>query len=125
VGRRGRRFHDRLFLVDLRGRRNPPRDGEDRERLAQHLRDQGVESLIVDPFGRAFTGSSHNDAGEVGAWLAELDRWARADVGARDVILSAHAGWNGERTRGASALEDWADTTITLVRDHDDDQLRT
>ena len=40
------------------------------------------------------------------------------------LILTAHAGWNGERTRGASALEDWADVVITLVRDPDNDQVR-
>jgi len=39
-------------------------------------------------------------------------------------VLAAHAGWDGERTRGSSALEDWADVIVTLVRDHDDDQLR-
>ena len=37
-------------------------------------------------------------------------------------MLSAHAGWNGERTRGASALEDWADVIITLTRDDEDDR---
>jgi hypothetical protein len=45
-----------------------------------------------------------------------LDQFARAEVGARDVVLSAHAGWNGERTRGASALEDWADSIITMTK---------
>ncbi len=40
------------------------------------------------------------------------------------MVLSAHAGWNGERTRGASALEDWADSIVTLTRDPDDDQVR-
>ncbi len=108
---------DRLVLVNLRGRRNPLRHPEDRERLARQLREREVESLLVDPFGRAYTGQSQNDSGEVGAWLVDLDLFARAEVGARDLILSAHAGWNGERTRGASALEDWADSIITLTRD--------
>jgi len=115
---------DRLVLVNLRGRRNPLGNTEDRERLATLLRTHDVESVIVDPFGRAFTGQSQNDSGEVGAFLAGLDRWARADVGAKDVVLAAHAGWDGERTRGASALEDWADSIVTLVRDKDDDQVR-
>jgi hypothetical protein len=35
--------------------------------------------------------------------------------------LTAHAGWDGERTRGASALEDWADSIITLTRDSGED----
>ena len=115
---------DRLLLVNLRGRRNPLGNAEDRKRLADVLREYEVESLIVDPFGRAYSGQSQNDSGEVGAWLATLDRWARGDCGVRDVVLTAHAGWDGERTRGASALEDWADSIITLVRDKDDDQVR-
>jgi len=115
---------DRLYLVNLRGRRNPLGNAEDRDQLAEQLRQHEVESLIVDPFGRAFVGKSQNDSGEVGAWLASLDRWARGDCGVQDVILTAHAGWEGERTRGASALEDWADSIVTLVRDKDDEQVR-
>jgi len=114
---------DRLFLVNLRGRRNPLGNVEDRERLVELLRARDVSILIVDPFGRAYTGASQNDPGEVGAWLAELDRFA-ADVGATETVLAAHAGWNGERTRGSSALEDWADSIVTLVRDPDDDSQR-
>jgi hypothetical protein len=37
------------------------------------------------------------------------------------VVLSAHAGWNGERARGASALEDWADSIITMTKDDSED----
>ena len=115
---------DRLYLVNLRGRRNPFNLDADREHLAERLRAHEVESLIVDPFGRAYTGKSQNDPGEVGAWLADLDRFARGDAGIADVILAAHAGWDGERTRGASALEDWADVVVTLVRGRDDGQER-
>jgi hypothetical protein len=112
---------DRFFLVNLRGRRNPLGDPEDRGRLAQLLRQRGTETLLVDPFGRAYTGQSQNDSGEVGGWLVELDRFTRNDVGARDLILTTHAGWNQERTRGSSALEDWADSIITMVKDDSDD----
>lgn len=115
---------DRLVLVNLRGRRNPLGNAADREALATLLRSHDVESVICDPFGRAFTGTSQNDSGEVGAFLASLDGWARGDVGAKDVVLAAHAGWDGERTRGSSALEDWADSIVTLARDKDDDQVR-
>lgn len=117
--------HDRLLLVNLRGRRNPFADPADRGRLAQLLRSHDVESLIVDPFGRAYTGTSQNDPGEVGSWLIELDQFARQDgAGCTDVILAAHAGWNGERSRGSTALEDWADSIITITRDADDDRKR-
>ena len=112
---------DRFFLVNLRGRRNPLADLEDRGRLAQLLRQRGTETLLVDPFGRAYTGQSQNDSGEVGGWLVELDRFTRNDVGARDLILTTHAGWNHERTRGSSALEDWADSIITMIKDDSED----
>jgi AAA domain len=108
---------DRLYVVNLRGRSNPFAHEEDLVALAALLRQHDVEALATDPFGRAYTGKSQNDPGEVGAWLADLDRFARGDVGATDLILSAHAGWEGERTRGSSALEDWPDAIVTIVRD--------
>jgi AAA domain len=107
---------DRLYQVNLRGRRNPLSHPGDRAKLAARLRSHEVESLIVDPFGRAYTGSSQQDNGEVGAWVIDLDLFARAEAGVADLILTVHAGWNQERTRGASALEDWADTILTLTR---------
>ena len=110
---------DRLFLVNLRGRRNPLANPVDRARLAGLLRAQRVEMLIVDPFGRAYSGASQNDAGEVYGWLVQLDQFARAEVGALDLVLTTHAGWDGERSRGSSALEDWADVIITMTRDKD------
>lgn len=33
------------------------------------------------------------------------------------MILTAHAGWSGERSRGSSGLEDWADSIIYLTGD--------
>ncbi len=111
--------HDRMFLVNLRGRRNPLASPEDSTALAQKLREMETEMLIIDPFGRAFTGTNQNDPGEVGGFLADLDRFGRGAVGARDIVLAAHAGWNGERSRGSTALEDWADTIINVTRGED------
>jgi hypothetical protein len=62
-----------LFTVQLRGRRNPLGNKADREELAQKLREINTEVLTVDTFGRAFTGTSQNDAGQVGRWLTDLD----------------------------------------------------
>jgi AAA domain len=112
---------DRLFLVNLRGSRNPLAHPDDRERLAALLKSHDVESLIVDPFGRAYGGTNQNDAGEVGAWLTDLDRFTRSEVGAHDLILTTHAGWNAERTRGTTALEDWADSILTMTCGSDKD----
>lgn len=115
---------DRLYQVNLRGRRNPLSHPDDREQLAAALREQNVEAVIVDPFGRAYTGASQNDNGEVQAFLVDLDMFVRAEVGANDLLLAAHAGWDGERSRGASALEDWGDTIITLTRDAEEEDRR-
>lgn len=116
--------HDRLVLVNLRGRRNPLRHTDDRAALVDLLRSHQVETLVVDPFGRAYSGNSQNDAAEVGAWLVDLDTFARAEAGVSDLILTAHAGWDGERTRGSSALEDWPDVVVTMTRDKDDPSTR-
>lgn len=115
---------DRLYLVNLRGRRNPLGHPGDRALLAGALREQNVMSVIVDPFGRAYTGVSQNDNGEVQAFLVGLEEFVRSEVGALDLMLATHAGWDGERTRGASALEDWGDVIITLTRDADDESRR-
>lgn len=114
---------DRLYVVNLRGKPNPLADPNSRVQLATRLREHKVETVIVDPFGRAYTGSSQNDPGEVGAWLNDLDLFCRSEAGAVDVVLAAHAGWNRERTRGASALEDWADSIVRLTRNDDGDRF--
>lgn len=111
---------DRLYLVNLRGRRNPLTHPADRAELAAQLKAQNVEALFVDPFGRAFAGNQ-NDAGEVSAWLVDLDTFARSEVGATELILNVHAGWNGDRSRGSSALEDWPDSIIRLTTKDDDE----
>lgn len=115
---------ERLVLVNLRGRRNPLLHDADRARLADLLAQQQVETLIVDPFGRAFGGRNQNDAAEVGSWLVNLDAFARAEAGVLDVVLTAHTGWEAERSRGSSALEDWPDVVITMTRDKEDNRTR-
>lgn len=110
---------DRFVLVNLRGCPNPLGSPTHRARLATRLRSHGVETVMVDPFANAFTGSKDIDAVEVRRFLSLLDVFARTEVGARDLVLSAHAGWNGERTRGSSALEDWADSILTMATKKD------
>ncbi len=106
---------DDLLVVDLRGKRNPLVNVDDRLELSSHLRREGVEVIMVDTFGRAFTGASQNDAADVGRFLVDLDTFAREECGASDLFLTAHAGWEGNRTRGSSALEDWPDSILTMT----------
>jgi hypothetical protein len=110
----------RLYVVNLRGRRNLLADDEGRGELVELIRAQEGQILIVDPFGRAFTGKSQNDVAEVTPWLARLDEVAEK-AGVTELILTAHAGWDGERTRGSSALEDWPDSIVNMTRDEDTD----
>lgn len=114
---------DRLYVVNLRGRRNPLSVPDDRAELVRRMRAHNVESVIVDPFGRAYTGSSQNDAGEVTEFLVDLDGFVRSEVGARDLVLAVHAGWDGERARGSSALEDWGDSFVNLTVNEQDQRF--
>jgi AAA domain len=116
---------DGLFLANFRGRRNPLANHVDRRELVERLRDHGVESIVIDPFGRAYTGRDQNSSGEVSAWLADLDYFVRGEVGAQDLLLTAHAGWaKAGRARGSSALEDWADAVLYMTRDGHDPSAR-
>ena len=109
---------DRLLLVNMRGHGNPFGADAALDALAGHL--DNVESLIVDPFGVAFTGDNENDAGQVRRWLSRLETFARARIGVADLLLTAHAGKaaNGSG-RGSSVLEDWPDTIIRMTADDD------
>lgn len=113
--------HNRFEIVTLRGRRNPLAHPGDRSDLARYLRERDVEFLFVDPFSRAYYGDNGNDNTQVQRFLTDLDLFARSEAGVQDVVLNVHAGWNGERSRGASALEDHPDSIIWLrAGDRDD-----
>lgn len=113
---------DRVYLENLRGKRNPLLTEEGRAGLIERLRAADVEVLIVDPFGRAYRGKTQNDAAEVGAWLNGLDDVA-TEAGCSELILTAHAGWNGEHSRGSSALEDWPDSIAWMTRNDKDERF--
>lgn len=105
---------DRFDIVTLRGRRNPLLHPQDRDDLAAYLRERNVEFLFVDPLSRAFYGDNGNDNTQMQRFLSDLDTFARSEVGVADVVLNVHAGWNADRSRGASAIEDHPDSIIWL-----------
>ena len=115
----GLRANSHLLVVNLKGCRNPLSHPEDRAALAEQLREANVEIVVVDPFRVAASGIEQNSASEVSAWLAELDDFVRAQVGATEVVLIAHAGKVGESARGNSALEDWPDSIINVEKRDD------
>ncbi|MGB3954727.1 MAG: AAA family ATPase [Brooklawnia sp.] len=112
---------DRVLLANLRGRANPLTHPDARGELSERLKVAGVEAIIVDPFGRAFTGDDQNNAGQVTKFLMDLETFVRSEVGARDLFLTNHAGWDAERSRGSTALEDWPDALWRIVRDQNRD----
>ena len=114
-----------MYLATFRGTRNPLANLRDREELVERLKEHAVESIIVDPFARAFDGKDQNSSAEVSKWLADLDHFVRSEVGALDLLLTAHSGWSQSgRVRGSSAVEDWADSIVRLTRDGHDSSVR-
>jgi RecA-family ATPase len=103
---------DRLYLANFRGTRNPLANLRDRKELVERLKEQGVESIIVDPFGRAFDGKDQNSSGEVSKWLADLDYFVRSEVGALDILLTAHSGWSQSGRARGSLLGDSLDDHV-------------
>lgn len=106
---------DRVLAVNLLGRINPLASDRGRAALASYLRAHSVEVLIVDPFSGAATGVDENSNSEVRQWLDDLHRWTIEDVGARALVLTNHAGWAADRSRGASSLEDWGNVLGLLT----------
>jgi hypothetical protein len=104
-----------MYVFNLRGCENPLSTDAGRVELAAQIREQGCTVLIVDPFGRAYSGADQNDAAMITPWLVSLDQVAEM-AGCHELLLTAHAGWNGERTRGSSALEDWPDVIVTMTK---------
>lgn len=107
---------DRLYVVNLRGRRTPFASDADLARLAALLREARVAVLILDPFGRAFPGESQDNNSEVSRFLDRLDAWARTEVGVSEIVLTAHAGHSGDHVRGASVLEGWSDVNVFMTK---------
>lgn len=111
----------RLVVLDLRDVPNPLRDPFEREVLGGLLDKLEVEVVMVDTFGRAFTGDSQDSASEVTAWFAMLNHFTRTLAGAKEWIVAAHAGWTDGRGRGSSALHDAPDAVLIYKRDRDSD----
>jgi hypothetical protein len=122
----GIRDTDRVTLLNLRGYRVPVTVDYVEDWVVKWLQDHEIETWVVDPFARAFTGNgkSENDNTEVGAFLDTLDV-IKNRAGVSDLILPTHTGRaefeaGEERARGATRLDDWADVRWFLTKDDDD-----
>jgi hypothetical protein len=90
------------------------------EMLADFIKEAQLEVLILDPFGSFFGGKSENDNIETRKCLDCLTWVARA-TGCAMIVIDHWGKPNGQgqerdfdRTRGASAKKDWADSLLTL-----------
>ena len=86
------------------------------------LQDHEIKALILDPFARAFSGcGNENDNGEVAAFTDALDE-IKKQANVPDLFLTHHFGRKeqergDEHGRGATRLDDWADSRWLLTKE--------
>ena len=71
--------------------------------------------IVFDPLAAFMAGGDENNAKDVGAVVAALNR-IRADTGAA-VLVAHHTGWNEERERGSTALRAAMDVMYKATQD--------
>lgn len=114
---------DQLIVMNARGRIATTLGGLEGELdiLAAEYRKFEIEVLIIDPLAPLFAtmGWGENDNSDVRKAMTLLNEFSCA-VGAKELILSHHTGWqNGNtqvRARGASSFEDAPDCLWRLQR---------
>lgn len=116
------KYRDRIIVWDLRGRRNPFASEPGRAELRRLVADRDIELVAIDTFTKAFTGTDQDKAAQVGPFLNLVDTVIGPGV---DRIVTVHAGWNGNRARGSSALGDHPDTIITIAGEGADPRFLT
>jgi hypothetical protein len=112
---------DRLLVWNLRGRENPLATERGRRDTAKRLDGEGVGVVFVDPLGAATRGvvDNDNDNAQLRYFLGALDEVVSME---RDLWVPMHAGHGpDDRARGASEIEGWADTLVSISRDRASD----
>lgn len=111
--------------LHIRGRTLPFWESAQLDRIADWLRGEEVEWLIVDPAARAWSGlvDNENDNAKVARFTEALDALKEA-AEVPNLLLTTHTGRakreeGEEAARGATRLEDWADSLWYLTRDRD------
>lgn len=119
---------DRVRYLGLKGRPNPLGSSRGVEELTEWLKRGEVEFLLIDTYGAAFTGDNENDNSQARRFLTTLDEVKHA-AGVRSLLLVAHTGrkehgHGEEHVRGATVLDDWADSRWLLTQKADTRYLR-
>src|SRR5262249_52127989 len=86
----------------------------DRRRLVADLKAHDVKALMVDPTARAFVGDNINDTTQMTQWTNLVDEIAEA-AAINEIVVMNHSGWDKERGRNSTVLEDWADVILMMV----------
>lgn len=107
----------------LRGKASPFVSQVTRDYLIDWLGDNDVEVLIIDPVARAWQGivDNENDNSQVAYFTHILDE-VKSEAGVVDLIVATHTGrtqyaQDEEHARGATRLEDWADSLWYYMKD--------
>lgn len=107
----------------LRGYASPFISPQSRDHLIDWLGTNDVECLIIDPIARAWQGivDNENDNSQVARFTHILDE-VKNEAGVVDLIVATHTGRTAyaqdeEHARGATRLEDWADSLWYYMRD--------
>jgi hypothetical protein len=118
---------DRFAIADLRGFdvRLGTQEGDDW--AVEWLQRWETQVWIVDPYARAYSGDSENDNTEVARFTDAVDR-VKERAGVDIAILGAHFGRalfeaGTEHVRGATRLDDWADSRWIQTKDLDGDRF--
>nr|WP_253942372.1 AAA family ATPase [Nocardioides sp. zg-1230] len=124
----GIRKRKRIALLNLRGVPFSLVGTRNQEELIKWCSEMDVEVLHLDPHRRAFKGfGSENSNDDVNAFTDVLDV-IKEESGVKDLFLYVHTGrseqgFGEERSRGATALDDWADNRMILAKDEHQDRF--
>jgi hypothetical protein len=117
VGRQDIKNHDRIHFWNLRGKVNPFRSANSRNHVIEEIKSLGIKTLIIDTFSKIFPGEANNNS-EVNRFLTMLDV-TLDKAGVEQLIMLVHAGNDGSKIRGATALTDHPDGIWYLASDEE------
>lgn len=116
---------DLVIPLQLRGRRFPFWIREHRKTLAAWLQSNEIDTIVIDPAAKAWKGlvDNENDNAQVGRFLDAIDE-LKIEAEVSDAFLAHHLGrkehaQDAEHGRGASVLDDWADSLWFVTKESD------
>jgi len=112
---------NRWMIVDAFTRGQPLLVPVMRAQMAKTMREANVEFVIVDSATASFPGDSENDATQVLNHYLDLQRFALNEVGAKGLLVIAHAGKaSSTAIRGSSAAPGAVDSIMSVSFNEED-----